>query len=491
MRITRSLHVKNGSTLPLREVPSLKFEHFSHEILSQVKNQARVSALFSLPSEGGKSDLFALLAHDAEGVLSLFSTPVKKEYPSLTPLIPMMHLFEREIYESEGLLPKGHPWLKPVRSPLDEKTISSFFEIRGEKIHEVAVGPVHAGIIEPGHFRFQCHGEKVLFLETALGYQHRGIEKALVGGPDKKTIHYMETIAGDTTIGHTLAYVTLIESLSRIRISPRAHALRAIALELERIANHIGDLGALSGDVGFLPTQSFCGRLRGDVLNMTALLSGNRFGRSLLQVGGQHFDVDEELTSTLTSRLKTLLPSLEGAIHLLWETPSVMARFEEVGTISAKDCRLLGLVGPAARASGVDTDVRKDHPYGLYRFAYLPTVTCEKGDVFSRAYVRWLEIERSIAFLIEQLDNLPSGDLSQQIPPLQPNALCFSLVEGWRGEICHVAITDEKGRFKKYKIIDPSFHNWFGLAHAMREQEIFDFPLCNKSFNLSYAGHDL
>jgi Ni,Fe-hydrogenase III large subunit len=229
----------------------------------------------------------------------------------------------------------------------------NFFTIDGDEIHEVAVGPVHAGVIEPGHFRFQCHGEQVFHLEISLGYQHRGVERALVGGPNKRTIHYLETLAGDTTVGHATAYCQAIEGLAGCKVPARAQVLRGVALELERVANHTGDLGALAGDVGYLPTMSFCGRLRGDFLNMTALLCGSRFGRGLVRPGGVGFDLDDARAGQLVERLEQALRDVTGAAELLWNTSSVRARFENAGTVSREMCYALGLVGPVARGCGV------------------------------------------------------------------------------------------------------------------------------------------
>ncbi|MBI5545443.1 MAG: hydrogenase, partial [Deltaproteobacteria bacterium] len=301
----------------------------------------------------------------------------------------------------------------------------------------------------------------------------------------------METLAGDTSIGHATAYCQLVEALAGIHATPRACALRGIALELERLANHTGDLGALAGDVGFLPTASYCGRLRGDFLNMTAVLCGSRFGRGLVRPGGVLFDADAARVAELIGRLDAAERDVRGAVQLLWTTPTVMARFEDTGRVSPETAAQLGLVGPAARACGLRRDVRKTHPTGIFRLVHLPLSVAESGDVFARAFVRWLEVERSIDYVHTQLGELPRGPVMRQGSRPRGARFAVSMVEGWRGEICHVAITDDLGRFTAYKVVDPSFHNWTGLAMALRDQQISDFPLCNKSFNLSYCGHDL
>jgi Ni,Fe-hydrogenase III large subunit len=369
--------------------------------------------------------------------------------------------------------------------------VTEYFRVEGSEIHEVAVGPVHAGVIEPGSFRFQCHGEHVFHLEVQLGYQHRGVERALVGGPDKRTIHYMETLAGDTTIGHTTAYCQAVEGLAGCQPPLRAQAIRGIALELERLACHTGDLGALADDVGFLPTANYCGRLRGDFLNATGTICGSRFGRGLVRPGGAMFDIDKAMAETLTERLKRAVRDVEGAARLLWDSQSVLARFENTGVLHQETAAALGIVGVAQRATGIERDVRQDFASGIFQHVQIPVATWPTGDVYARAFVRWLEIERSGAFVLDQLHILHARELQEKVGALAPDALVVSLVEGWRGKICHVAITNAKGRFAHYKVVDPSFQNWTGLMLALRDQQISDFPLCNKSFNLSYCGHDL
>ncbi len=458
---------------------------------SRLSAGGRALAYFAVPEDGAHRLLLAI-GFDREGAVEVYSTRVAgPSFRALTPSFPELHLFEREIWEQSGLRPEGHPWLKPIRfnTPGAVPGVADYFTVHGSQVHEVAVGPVHAGVIEPGHFRFQCHGEKVFHLEIMLGYQHRGAERALAAGPDARSLRYAETLAGDTSIGHAWAYCAAVEALCGVNVPPRAQVLRGLMLELERLANHTGDLGALAGDVAYLPTASFCGRLRGDFLNMTALVCGNRFGRNMLKPGGVEFDLDYALIKELKLRLEAAFRDVAGAAGLLWETSSVTDRFEGTGVVTRQAAEGLGLVGPAARASGVGLDTRRNYPYGPYE-GFTMSVS-GSGDVYSRAYVRWLEIQKSAELAAGWLDALPEGPLAAECGPLAPGCGAVSLVEGWRGQICHFALTGPDGRFRSYKVVDPSFHNWQGLAMALRGGEISDFPLCNKSFNLSYCGRDL
>lgn len=500
-----ALLVHNGQAVQQKACPVVSLECFRQLVVEELAAGSRLSALPACPTPDGDTlRLMAVLARPASGDIRLLACNVRGSYPALTPDCPAAHYFEREIAEQWQVQPEGHPWLKPLRfqppcrtvGPGDTETcppigMADFFRMDGEETHEVAVGPIHAGVIEPGHFRFLCHGETVHHLEVSLGYQHRGVERALVGGPTARTIHYIETLAGDTTIGHTTAHCRLIEAMSATRSPARAEAIRAVAAELERIANHIGDIGALAGDAGFLPTMSYCGRIRGDVLNLTAMLCGNRFGRGLVVPGGVAYDVDESLCQEMLRRMDSVERDAKGAIGLMFDTPSVLARLEGIGTLSQEFARQVGLVGVAARACGISCDVRLEFPYGMYQFTQMPVCTWSTGDCFARACVRWLEVQQSFAFIRGQLHSLPAGPTRKACATLNPDMLAVTLGEGWRGDICHVAASDNQGRFAFYKVVDPSFHNWFGLAYCLRETQISDFPLCNKSFNLSYCGHDL
>jgi Ni,Fe-hydrogenase III large subunit len=487
--LAAALPLGNGQSCRLRDVPVLPWEGFREAVLGVVESRGRIAALFATREAGGPR-LTAVLALPDEGVLGVMACRVGQTFPSLTPEVPQAHLFEREVAESGVTAPVGHPWLKAVRR-VAGGVGSPFFAVEGRQVHEVAVGPVHAGVIEPGHFRFQAQGETVLHLEIALGYQHRGVEQAMVGGPSARTLLLAETLAGDSSVAHATAYARAVESLGGAVTTPRARALRGAALELERMANHTGDLGALAGDIGFLPTASFCGRVRGDFLNLTAALTGSRLGRAFVAPGGVRQDIDPGLAERLREGTAAAVASARQAADLLWSTGAVRARFEGAGVLAPAACEELGVVGLAARASGFPRDVRREFPWGVFLDRQIEARLWPSGDVMARARLRWMEVEQSADWVDGLLKDLPAQAQGRPPGPLAPLSMVASLTEGWRGEVCHVATTDADGRFAHYKVVDPSFHNWAGLALALRGAPISDFPLINKSFNLSYAGHDL
>ncbi len=489
----RILIARSAQAVEAADVPVLLPTDFQQVVADALSSQARLIAYFGQPAPAGtgKALVTAVLSNDREGVLGVVATIAGDSLPSLADEFPSTQLFERQLLEQFGVVPAGHPWLKPVRFERGMAEVPPFFAMDGESVHEVAVGPVHAGIIEPGHFRFQCHGEHVFHLEISLGYQHRGVQRLLAGGPTRRTVALVESIAGDTVIGHALAYARAHESLSGAAPPPRAAALRAVALELERLANHVGDLGALAGDVAFLPTASYCGALRAEFLNALAEICGNRFGRGLVVPGGVRFDLPDAAAARLAARVQGAWERVEEAGGLFFRSPSARDRTDGIGTLTQETAANLGLVGPAARASGLALDTRRSHPFPPYDVHPMPAVVGAEGDVHARAWVRFEEARHSALFAVKALSTLPPGPVRTEVGPLAPGRLTVSLVEGWRGEICHAAITGPDGRISRYEIVDPSFHDWIGLQVAMRAGQISDFPLLNKSFNLSYCGHDL
>ncbi len=499
----RAVGLRNRRAVSFDAVPTETVERFRGTVIDAVRDGWRVVALFGMPEGSDRTRVVAVLADDARGELGAASMVVADRYPALTPDCPQAHAFEREIAEQCGVRPEGHPWLKPLRRHLPDHQPPArtevvldpahypFFRVDGAEVHEVAVGPVHAGIIEPGHFRFQAHGEDVLFLEIMLGYQHRGVERLLETTSAERAVLVAESIAGDTVIGHAGAWCGAVEAAARCRKTPRAQAIRGIALELERLANHIGDLGAIAGDVAYQPAAAYFGAMRGECLNLLMTLSGNRYGRGLIRPGGVNWDVPPDMVDDMRARLGRLSDELESVAALMFDSASVQARLEGVGAVTRDQCEALGFVGPTARACEVARDVRHDHPYGVFRFAHIPVTTAWAGDVHARTLVRWHEVRRSLEFVIEQLGALPRGDVRTACGALRPNEIVVALQEGWRGELAHVLVTDDRGGVRRHKVVDASFHNWTALAVAMPGNQISDFPLCNKSFNLSYAGHDL
>ena len=494
---------RNRQAIPLAAVPRTSAEQLADVVEGAEAGGWRLLTMFGFPEGDDRLCILAVLADDSRGRLGAASAVVGQRYPSIARRCAHAALFEREIAEQCGAVPEGHPSLRPLRRhepdhaprawPLEpvDRSVHAWSHMGGDEVHEVAVGPVHAGIIEPGHFRFQAHGEEVLSLDIVLGYQHRGVECLLERADRTQAMFVAESVAGDSVIAHASAYCGALEALSRSRKSARAQSIRGIALELERLANHIGDLGALAGDVAYQPAAAFLGRMRGESLNLLMTLSGNRYGRGLVRPGGVEFDVPPDMAAECIRRVERLREEVQVAADLLFGALSVQSRFEGVGVVSGADCRAQGFVGIVARSSEVARDVRHDHPYGVYRFAQIPVATAWAGDVAARALVRWLEVQRSLTFVLEQLSSLPRGAIRAPCGDSQPGELAVALEEGWRGEVVHALITDAEGRVRRHKVQDPSLLNWPALALAMPGNQISDFPLCNKSFNLSYAAHDL
>jgi len=430
-------------------------------------------------------------------------------YHSLAPVVSQAHWFERTLWDMFGLEPENHPRLK--HNLLHEAYSASFvpllpespashngdhrdykpMSVKGDGIYEIPVGPIHAGIIEPGHFRFSCLGEVIFNLEIRLGYVHRGVEKRMCELPWPKQRFLAEAAASDSAAAYALAHSIAIENLFDVQVSYKADFLRTISLEIERAAMHINDLGGLAGDIGFLAISSSLGRLRGVALSMAEQLTGSRLQRGFICPGGVVFDPSSKLNSVKESS-RRLRKELRPVISFFLSNEVARDRMENVGRVSARLAADFGLVGPAARACNQKYDVRQHFTHGVYPRVRVPISIEAGGDVLSRAKVRVAELESSL-FLIEQLiDGLPEGETILKLPnDLPRNASGVGIVEAHRGELIHLIFTDDNGKCSRYAIKDPSVNNWTGLAIAVRNNLVSDFPLCNKSFGLSYSGHDL
>ncbi len=502
------LQIENGRAVDRADIPDLDFSDFQNSVLETTLHNGFVVQFFAYENEQSVLKLVTVLRQEEK--LLVTGCSLADEYPSLSQECEKFHMFEREITEQFGVRPLDHPWLKMLRYHENycgkpdvfgnDYTVGipgnyPYFTVDGDAVHEVAVGPVHAGIIEPGHFRFQCAGEKVLNLEIQLGYQHRGVEKLLEqkGMALNRLPVIAESIAGDTAIGHSLCHSQAIEALAGLEVDEGARIIRTVALELERIACHVGDLAALSGDVAFNPPMNFFGRIRGEFLNLSLTMAGNRFGKGLVRPGGVAFAVGAEERQIIVEKIIDETPGIVNVCDLLFSAHTVLARFENTGTVPRAVARKLGLVGYSGRASGLPYDARVSFPTEAFADMEATSNKRTTGDVCSRATVRREEIMHSLRSIPKLLaKNRDAEPLA--VPAshsLAANSFVVTVNEAWRGEVSHCLLTDQDGAILRYKVKDPSFHNWTGLAVSLRNQGISDFPLCNKSFNLSYCGFDL
>lgn len=495
--------ILNNQTIPLQSIPVLKYEDFLELNTKLLQRKELHCVNYYGYLSGSKIKLICCMANDIEHTIYVSSAEIDKDNlqpkSSFTAHHLSFHIFERELHENFGIKYADHPWLKPVRYSYNrsnhENKIENypFYQIHSEELHEVGVGPIHAGIIEPGHFRFICNGEQILHLEIQLGYQHRGIENLFL--QNKKLLQrtvLAESIAGDTVVGHTTAFVNVWESLCGFNPSDDLLFARTVALEMERLAIHTGDLSAICTDIAYQLGSSVFGRLRTPVINFMQEWCGNRLSKGLIRAGKNNFPFTQQLAQKLINLFDEYEPDFKEMYNEMKSLPTVLARLEKTGIVTLQQAEMIGTVGMAARASGIPRDIRNSHPFALFAQLNHEPVIKRHGDVYSRTQIRKEEILQSIGYIRQWLQAIPQENRqSSELQKPKPDSFSISLTEGWRGEICHCAITDDSGELLHYKIKDPSLHNWLALALAVRNNEISDFPICNKSFDLSYCGHDL
>ena len=499
------INITNHQSVSISSIPELNYGSFMESNTELIENHPERHCVLYFGFRENKSiRLVCCIADDHEHDIKVSSTVVQDDsvLSSFSAKVLSFEKFEREIHENFGIKYSDHPWLKPVRYSENRadksQTIANypFFNIDSEELHEVGVGPVHAGIIEPGHFRFLCNGEQILHLEIQLGYQHRGVEQLFL--EKTKLIQrttLAESIAGDSAVGHTTAFAYLLESMSENTTDLEIIFSRTLAQELERIAVHTGDLSAICTDIAYQLGSSVFGRLRTPLINFFQEWCGNRLAKGLIRTGYNPFPFNKALADRLIAILDTFEPDFVEMNNELSRLPTSLSRFERTGMLSFDQLLSIGTVGMSARMNTLMRDIRISHPYGLYsKFKHEPVIK-HHGDVYSRVQIRKQEVLQSIAYIRQLLNQVPQSQSQSQSNPkpvtIRPNSFGISLTEGWRGEICHACITGHDGEMLIYKIKDPSFHNWLALALAVRNNEISDFPVSNKSFDLSYCGHDL
>ena len=436
----------------------------------------------------------------------------QRVFPSLATRWYLASLFEREIHDLFGLTPSHHP--DPRRLPLhqfwplryhpllkeagqprafeDAGQPFPFQQVQGEGLLQITVGPVHAGIIEPGHFRFTVEGETIINLESRLYFLHKGIEKLFESMTVSRGVELAERISGDSSVGHALAFCMAVERCAGVEVSKRAAYLRVILQELERLYNHIADVGAICTDTGFAIVNAHAMRLREDILRLNERLTGHRLLRGSVVPGGVMVgNLSNARLVDILDTVKRVLADFNEIVEIALGSALTMDRLHATGILNHQTAQELQVCGIAARASGIDADARRDHPYSAYGKLEFRVPVFQEGDVLARMMVRVEEARESVRLIVQAVEALPDGEMIAPIGELPAGTSAFGLVEGWRGPIWHWAVAGPAGTLARVKVKDPSFANWPALNYAILNNIVPDFPLCNKSFNLSYAGNDL
>jgi len=452
----------------------------------------------------------AFFIHSGALLLNVPMTDGAARYPGLEPHFPCASRMQRAMADLSGVRssdPDARAWLRHNAWPSDFHPLSDsaqrlsdheagvdvypFVRVDGDGVHEIAVGPVHAGIIEPGHFRFSVVGEKVLRLEERLGYVHKGIERRFTELDVFDAHRLAARVSGDSAVAFSWAYCQALEAIAGMAIPPRAAWLRALCLELERIANHLGDLGALGNDAGFAFGLAQFSRLKEHLLRACDAALGERYLMNAIVPGGTRFDLGIIEAQGLKSAVTAIANEVSLLRTIYDEHEGVRDRFTGAGTVTRELAARLGLIGLAGRASGQTLDLRCDLPCAPYTEVAVTKVGRTTGDVASRVAVRFEELKESARVIERLLAGLPAGPYKETVPLPPAGALGVGLIEGWRGPVLVALEAGAAGTIARCHPHDPSWQNWPVLEHAIIGNIVPDFPLINKSFNLSYSGHDL
>ena len=462
-------------------------------------------------ADAGRFELYYLFAHPREGWFLQAVKQLPGDHPTISSLGTFHHpasLFEREIHDLFGIVSLNHPDPRPLmrhgfwpedyfplrkdagsRDFRDDGRPFPFTEVGGEGVYEIPVGPVHAGVIEPGHFRFSVVGETIIDMKARLYWTHKGTEKLFEGRAPAEGLPLAERVSGDTSVGHALAFCQALESAAGMMVPDRARYLRVALLELERLYNHVADFGMIANDTGFAVAHSHAFRIRERLLRLNKRVTGHRLLRGGVIPGGVGMDLPSDLD--LAGDVDAVLRDFDEIVALTLRNTLVMDRLEGTGRLTTRTARDHGVLGYVARASGIDADARRDHPFAAYGALRFHVPVFESGDVKARTLVRVEEARESAGLIRQVVEGLPPGPLRAPLPPLPSWEPAFGMVEGWRGAIVHWVMADDRGRLHRVKIVDPSFLNWRPLSYALLKNIVPDFPLCNKSFNQSYSGNDL
>jgi len=503
-RIVRGREI-HGSVAPggaLKLAQALRADHGA-ELRLMVGSDRR--------GDRGAFEVYYLFAHTAENWFLHARGTLPAREPAVASLGTFHHpasLFEQEIYDLFGIAASNHPDPRPlVRHgfwpadyfPLrkdagagefaDDGRPFPFVEVGGEGVYEIPVGPVHAGVIEPGHFRFSVVGETIINMRARLYYTHKGTEKLFEGRVPAAGVELAERVSGDTTVGHALAYCQALEAAAGTVVPERARHLRVVLLEMERLYNHIADFGMIANDTGFAVAHSHCFRIRERLLRLNKRLTGNRILRGGIVPGGVGRDLPADLD--LPGEVDAVLAGFEEIVALSLASSLVQDRLEGTGKLTTRTARDHGVLGYVARASGIDADVRRDHPFAAYGDLSFRVPVFASGDVKARTLVRVEEARESARLVRQAVERMPAGPLAATLGALPAFEPAWGMVEGWRGAIIHWVMADAAGLLSRVKIMDPSFLNWRTLSYALLKNIVPDFPLCNKSFNQSYSGNDL